>query len=264
MNGHDARSIVGTMAARIPTDTKLSNTHMDKAGARIRAWLIDPAQTPQDVVTDPALRQAWLDVFTWRDTFRAPLSKVVMGLRSFVKSERPELRATGAKLPVGQRLKRRPQIVTKLWRYPTMKLSRMQDVGDCRAILPGGAPEVQRILARIHERWDVVDLHDYTERPGPTGYRAVHAIVKRDDRRIEIQLRTPRQHEWAEVIERTDLRLRTHLKAGLGEPDLLRYFELASRGLALEEAGEATDVGFEEELAELRERVRHHFREPGA
>jgi hypothetical protein len=92
------------------------------------------------------------------------------------------------------------------------------------------------VLARIRERWDVIGFKDYAKTPGPTCYRAIHVIAMRDRRRIEIQLRTPRQHEWAEAIERTDLRLRTHLKAGLGDPNLLRYFELAAHGLALEEA----------------------------
>jgi len=100
---------------------------------------------------------------------RVPLAKTVMGLRSFVKSEVPELQTPGAKLPVGQRLKREPQIISKLERYRKMNMSRMQDIGGCRAILPGGADQVAGVLARIENRWDVIDVHDYAAKPQPTG-----------------------------------------------------------------------------------------------
>jgi hypothetical protein len=211
--------------------------------------------------TDEALRQAALDLFAWRDTFQYPLGKVVMGLRSFVKTVRPELQADGAKLPVGQRLKREPQIIRKLVRIPKMRMSRMGDIGGCRAVMPGGAPEVARVLDRITDQWEVSGkIQDYVTCPQSTGYRAIHVIVKRDDRRIEVQLRTPRQQEWAETVERTGLRLRQDLKGGRGDPALLRYFELAAFGLALEESGEQTDEAFVTEFAEVRERVRHFFR----
>lgn len=191
---------------------------------------------------------------------RVPLAKTVMGLRSFVKSEVPELQTPGAKLPVGQRLKREPQIISKLERYRKMNMSRMQDIGGCRAILPGGAIRLQGVLARIENRWDVIDVHDYAAKPQPTGYRAIHVVVMRDDRRIEVQLRTPRQHEWSSVVERTGLRLRMPLKEGRGDSELLRYFELAANALALEEAGLPADDALEAELAELRLIVKHFFR----
>ena len=239
----------------------LSNARMDRAGKLLKTWIAsDIVEIDPD---DEILRQAFWDMFAWRDGFRYPLSKVVSGLRSFVRSESPGLRATGARLPVGQRLKREPQILRKLARYPGMKLSRMQDVGGCRAIMPGGAPEVAGVLSRITSRWEVLGkVQDYVTDPQPTGYRAIHVTVMRDNHRIEIQLRTPRQHEWASVVERTGLRLRMPLKEGGGDPDLLRYFALAATGLALEESGRDADTGFLAEFAESRERVRHFFRRP--
>jgi ppGpp synthetase/RelA/SpoT-type nucleotidyltranferase len=215
-----------------------------------------------DMNHDDALTQAAWDLFSWRDTFRVPLTKTVMGLRSFVKTEVPELRASGAQIPVGQRLKREPQIISKLERYRKMKMSRMQDVGGCRAIMPGGAEQVAGVRARIEKRWDVVDLQDYVRAPQSTGYRAIHIVVLRDSRRIEVQLRTPRQHEWASVVERAGLRLRMPLKEGRGDPDLLRYFSLAAEALALEEADLPADEELEADLAELRVVVRHFFRIP--
>jgi putative GTP pyrophosphokinase len=196
----------------------------------------------------------------FRASFQQPLNKVVMGLRSFVKSEMKVLPPDG-KLPVGQRLKREPTIAGKLLRFPGMELARMQDIGGCRAIPTGGTPEVQGILRRIEKQWGptIKGGKDYTRKPASTGYRAIHVVVRRDDRLIEIQLRTPGQQEWARAVERTELRTRFALKDGQGPLELLRYFELAAEGIALQEAGKAADRIFIEEVGEIQEQVRPYF-----
>ena len=45
---------------------------------------------------------------------------------------------------VSQRMKRVPTIIDKLLREPTLLLSRMQDIGGCRAMLPTLVTEVER------------------------------------------------------------------------------------------------------------------------
>lgn len=97
------------------------------------------------------------------------------------------------------------------------------------------------------------------EEPAPSGYRAIHVVVLRDGHLVEIQLRTPRQHEWAEAVERTGLHTRHDLKEGQGPENLLRYFSMAAHGIALEESGQTPDEGFLDEFRELRETVRHYF-----
>ena len=73
----------------------------------------------------------------------------------------------------------------------------MQDIGRCRAILPD-EESVRAVLRRIERRWTVVDEpYDYIARPKATGYRAIHVVVLRDGRQVEIQLRTPAQQAWA-------------------------------------------------------------------
>jgi hypothetical protein len=57
----------------------------------------------------------------------------------------------------------------------------------------------------------------------------------RDARLVEIQLRTPLQHEWAIAVERATLQLRMPLKFGQGEPVVLEYFAMAARGIELSE-----------------------------
>lgn len=143
-----------------------------------------------------------------------------------------------------------------------MKLSRMQDVGGCRAIMPGGSTEVAGVLRRMERRWQVLDVQNYVERPQTTGYRATHVVVMRDGRRIEVQLRTPHQHAWAVMVEGLGLRLRMPLKEDGGDPELLRYLALAARGLALEEAGRHADAELRAEFLEARRRVHRYLDRP--
>jgi putative GTP pyrophosphokinase len=248
----------------MPAPSKgLSKRQVNRAGDLLRDWWMNPnaprlgALDPTDPLTDAMI----LLLFEHRPRFQAPLDKVVMGLRSMVKSTSPGFGGRGAKLPVAQRLKRETQIIDKLARHPRMKLARMQDIGGCRAVLPGGAPEVQKVLDRIERaRWDIRgDVDDYVTHPTRHEYRAVHVVVMRDECLIEIQLRTPGQQQWAVAVERASNRLRMPLKFGVGDPDLLKYFERAAHGIALQEAGQTADDSFTTEFTELRSRVAHHF-----
>ena len=178
----------------------------------------------------PLIQAVALVLFRFRPTFQRPLDSVVMGLRSMVKTVAPSLKGRRKNLPVGQRLKREFQIIDKLARHPKMKLARMQDIGGCRAVMPGGAPEVQAVLERIERaHWDIRGkVDDYVANPTRWGYRAIHVVVMRDDHLIEIQLRTPGQHQWAIAVERASNRLRQPLKFGVGDPVLLKYYERAA------------------------------------
>jgi ppGpp synthetase/RelA/SpoT-type nucleotidyltranferase len=193
-------------------------------------------------------------MWSYRVSFARPLRLVTVGVRQFVKRE-------AAEVVVSQRLKRLPTIVDKLSRHPNMKLTRMQDIGGCRAILASRG-EVDGVLTRITRNWNVRKIFDYVEEPKPvTGYRAVHVVVEREDRLIEIQLRTPNQHQWAIEIERAGSRLALpRLKDGEGPEELVRYFELAALFLALEDAGESPDEEFMREFRDLRTAVRPYFR----
>lgn len=229
----------------------LSKTKVNRAGDLLRDWWTDP---DADADLSDELADAATLMFDYRATFQAPLKKVSVGLRQFV------MRETTHPVVVGQRLKRAPQMLNKLARFPEMNLARMQDIGGCRAILGGGAPEIRGVMRRVEKnKWVVKGFKDYVETPAPSGYRAIHIVVLRDERLIEIQLRTQRQHQWAEAVERTALRTRLDLKDGLGPDDLLRYFRMAADGLALEERGEGVDDAFKREFEALRQQVRPYF-----
>jgi putative GTP pyrophosphokinase len=213
----------------------LSKSRVDAAGAKLREWwFAGPSDALDD---DEQLQAAATTLFAFRELFEYPLTKVTNGLRGFVAAESPSLEAAS----VGQRLKRAPQIVDKLSRQPKMRLSQMQDIGGARAVLPGGASEVAAVLDRIRTNWEIHHERDLVTEPGATGYRAIHVVVVRDGRLIEVQLRTPNQHAWAEAVERMDARMRTQLKEGAGPEEGLRLFRLAAEGMALEDSGQVAD-----------------------
>lgn len=162
-----------------------SKAEINRCGDRLRELLVlatssEPAEVTQSHVD--AIRT----VQAFRAEFQYPTTKTAVGLRQFVARESSEIL-------VAQRLKRLPQIINKLVRMPGSKLARMEDVGGCRAVLPGGRREIDAVLKRIRRNWVVKRERDYIVRPKPTGYRGVHVVIERDGRRVEIQLRTPAQ-----------------------------------------------------------------------
>jgi putative GTP pyrophosphokinase len=232
-----------------PAVSHPSKSKINRAADRVREWWVNE---PIELIDkDAELRQAAVLVVRYRLSFQTPLNKVAVGLRQFVAREANEI-------VVAQRLKRLPTIIGKLERHPGMQLARMQDIGGCRAILRD-REEVEGVLRRITRNWDVKRVDDYATNPKPTGYRAVHAVVLRDERLIEIQLRTPSQQGWAAQVDRTGGRLGVMLKDGEGPPELVRYFERAAFAIALNEVGLVADDAFEREFAALREQVRSYF-----
>lgn len=231
----------------------VSRTRIDRAGETLREyWASDMPVTPEVI-------EAFGVMIDFRETFQVPLNKTVNGLRSMVCSEWPELKGPGSSIPVVQRLKRREQIMSKLVRIPNTQLSNMGDIGGCRAVLASRA-QVDGVVKRIRKNWDVHGkIRDTRDEAAPSGYRAVHVLVVRDGRRIEIQLRTPREQEWAVAVERTGSRHGIPLKEGQGPADLRRYFHLASLGMYLDERGEAPSPAFRAEFEMTRQKVLPFF-----
>src|SRR4051812_11666099 len=86
-----------------------------------------------------------------------------------------------------------------------MSLSRMQDIAGSRIVADMTrlerdvlASEIRDTLASTIGPVPVID-----RRPKPShGYRAVHIVVTRDGRLIELQVRTRLQNQWAQIVER--------------------------------------------------------------
>jgi ppGpp synthetase/RelA/SpoT-type nucleotidyltranferase len=85
-----------------------------------------------------------------------------------------------------QRLKRVPAIIKKLQRTyggrpPTMKLSQMQDIGGCRAVL-ANVNLVRQLCGKYYLKGDLkhkrVNIKDYITNPKSDGYRSIHLIYR--------------------------------------------------------------------------------------
>ena len=206
---------------------------------------------------DPDVSAALDLLDSYRAEFTEPLTKVVMGLRSAVGTE-------GAPVVVAQRLKRQPRVVAKLVRFPNMELSRMQDIGGCRAILPD-----QRAVDAVHRRVlrhksDVVRIDDYNTSPRPSGYRALHMIVRRDGALVEIQLRTPWQQQWATFVEDLDGTMGLTLKDERGPDELLRYLQTLAYAQDRVYGGEGLSKAEHESLESSRMMAEAWLRSRGA
>jgi hypothetical protein len=177
-------------------------------------------------------------VNNWRASHAFPLNTMQVGLRERARQINPEAL-------VAQRIKRRRSIELKLVRFPTMKLSQMQDLGGCRAIL-NSVNEVNSVVT-LYDRSAIkhkrVDLDDYISTPKVSGYRGIHLIYRYySDRattynghKIEVQLRTTLQHAWATAVETVGTFTRQALKSSQGEQSWLRFFALMGTAIAIRE-----------------------------
>ena len=212
------------------------------------AWAI-PEHTRAEV---NAASKIWLDsksyisdrhealkiINNWRGVHAFPLNTFQMGLRR-----------RGARFSdeviVAQRIKRLPSIELKLQIRPTMKLTQMQDIGGCRAILENVAQV--RALVNSFRKSDVkhklLAQDDYITSPRESGYRGIHLIYgynsdrsdTYNDLKIEMQIRSQLQHAWATSVEVVGTLIDQTLKSSIGDPGWLRFFQLMSSELARKE-----------------------------
>ncbi|MGP4058772.1 RelA/SpoT domain-containing protein [Mycobacterium sp. 4D054] len=212
-----------------------SKSEINKCGELIRKVRYEGLSVGLDEI-DHAI-----EVISW---FRAqhayPMAKVRYGLTSMVRTE-------SADEVISQRLKRVPRIVRKLHRTvgsPTGRtaLARLEDIGGVRAILKDG-PELERVRRRIERNWKAHfkrPPRDYIAEPKPIGYRAVHFVIVRDGRAIEVQLRTRGQQQWADAAESADARLAhrgVNLKDSEGPAEMIKYFSAAGEVIYRREYG---------------------------
>lgn len=198
----------------------------------------------------------------WRSSHLWPLQKIQHTLRN-------RARSVDSKAIVVQRLKRLHSIEGKLERLPGTRLSGMHDIGGCRAIVKDvncvndlvdkyvvaseRNPTGRSILTR-----PATD-YDYIANPQQSGYRGIHLILKYQSdgsetrawngRKVEIQIRTKLQHAWATSLETISTLRQENLKAGIGNPEWLRFFELSGGIFAeVEDCNPVPDIPVGESL----------------
>lgn len=171
----------------------------------------------------------------WRAAHSFPLQIIYMHVR--------KVAPPGA--VVAQRLKRLYSITQKLYRYPNMSLTTMQDIGGCRIIVDD-IQQVNVMVERLRKsrmRHVKKEEYDYIKEPKPDGYRSHHMVFsyyseknpKYNGLFIEVQIRTHLQHIWATAVETMDTFTGDPLKIGQGSPENRHFFVLTSRLLELYE-----------------------------
>jgi putative GTP pyrophosphokinase len=174
---------------------------------------------------------------TWRTNHLHPLNVMKNSLlRLFNKSGiEPIL--------VSQRLKRLVSIEYKLDLNENMGLGGMQDIGGYRAVLKDTKDllRLKRYLA-YNNNHKLEKIVDYVESPKDSGYRSIHFIYtynskieKYDGLKLELQIRTKLQHNWATAVETAGIITKTSLKSSQGPDEWLEFFKIVSSLFAIKE-----------------------------
>jgi hypothetical protein len=210
-------------------------------------------------VSTEAILEAFDIINNWRAVHSFPLN-------TFQKTLRNKARQIDTECLVAQRIKRFSSIMSKLERFPKMNLSRMQDIGGCRAVVASVA-HVNK-LVNVYELSDikhkVARRDDYIDNPKPSGYRGIHIVYSYfSDRRqtynglkIEMQFRSQLQHAWATAVETVGTFIQQALKSSQGEEDWLRFFALMGTAIAFREHSPPVP-GTPPNRRELKEELRH-------
>jgi len=179
----------------------------------------------------------------WRAIHSYPMHVFKVRLKDKATSVDP-------KALTAQRLKRVPAIINKLKRRyngrpPTMKLSQIQDIGGCRAVL-SNVSQARKLYEDYYLKGDLrhkrVGIKDYIQNPKKDGYRSIHIVYKyHSDKKgkkeyngllVEIQIRSKLQHLWATAIETVDFFTRQAIKSNEGQEEWMEFFRLVSSAFA--------------------------------
>lgn len=172
----------------------------------------------------------------WRSSHAYPLNTFQMTLRRKArKLERDVI--------VAQRIKRLESIHAKLARQPSMRMTQMQDIAGCRAVLKKMS-NVQALIKKYKTskfEHKLKGEKDYIASPKPDGYRCHHMVYIYEGSgptaiynglQVEIQIRTQMQHAWATAVEAVGIFTRQALKSNQGDQDWLRFFALMGSAIA--------------------------------
>jgi putative GTP pyrophosphokinase len=213
---HESDSLpVSSGGGEVPwTKPLYSRGRVDSAGEVISGREPETPQMDMDLAMDIA--------GNWRSSHGYPLHVIWSTLKN-------RARSIDHDALVPKRIKRLPSVAFKLKRNSTMQLSKMQDLGGCRAVLKSVA-KVDK-LVRFYQKnpcktLEFVKPFDYIASPKPDGYRSVHLVYKYQGEcesgaykglRIEIQIRSLLQHGWATALEVIDTFTGQGLKSSGGE-----------------------------------------------
>ena len=206
-----------------------SNKEIDAAGESLRQGVLLGGKTSPELIM----------VSEWRSSHEVAMKRVMTSLKKHAYQR-------GTSAVIYGRAKRLNSLALKLQRFPKMSLSKMQDIAGCRVVLESVfhaesfAASIRNDLAQKLSLGGEIGEKNYIQSPKEDGYRSLHFIVRyqspntpsQKDRRVEIQVRSSLQHQWATALETVDLFHSQSLKTGGGDPRWRRFFALAAGAFA--------------------------------
>jgi putative GTP pyrophosphokinase len=161
----------------------------------------------------------------YRTSHQDTLSTIFTILCSYIRKIHPTSIVT-------YRIKRFESIIGKLMRYPEMRFSRMWDIGGCRFIVRD-SQDVYKMKSLLEKdsRISIVKEYDYIKEPQEDGYRSLHLFIKcaDNDKTIEVQIRSLQDHNWATLVEITDVLYDLKIKELGNSAELGRFHFLLSK-----------------------------------
>ncbi|RZF63012.1 bifunctional (p)ppGpp synthetase/guanosine-3',5'-bis(diphosphate) 3'-pyrophosphohydrolase [Sphingomonas populi] len=121
------------------------------------------------------------------------IAKIGSGLKLLLSRHGIEADITGRE--------KHPYSIWKKTNERDISFEQLSDIMAFRAIVPS-EEECYAALGAIHRRWPMVPgrFKDYISTPKRNGYRSLHtSVIHAENRRIEIQIRTPDMHKEAEL-----------------------------------------------------------------
>lgn len=196
----------------------MTNGEIDRLGERIRNSRGNPNPKDIDLLQE------------YRQSFQEPIARVFSSVLQLA-------RKVDRQAIVTFRIKRIDTIIDKLSRTQNkesgpMQFSRMWDIAGCRCIInTSDSNRLYDLLSSIKEVFgNASKIVDHINPPKEDGYRSLHIYVKDQlsGKRIEIQIRNRKQHNWATLVEIVDLLYGTRYKEYGNNGKLGRFLLLFS------------------------------------
>ena len=205
---------------------KLSNSQIDKIGDQIRL------NTSQ--IDESLLEQL--------QSFRVSHKKALSNVFNVVCEKSAPIRKASI---VTYRIKRIDSIIRKLDRLKNQRLNRMWDIGGCRCILKND-DQVYKLEKELSKVFKIRKRNDYISNPQDSGYKSLHLYIENpdDNKIVEIQLRNQNDHNWATLVEISDVIFDAGLKEYGRDKQLERFHFLLSkkRNLTVKEMEEVAKI----------------------
>jgi putative GTP pyrophosphokinase len=191
---------------------------------------------------------------TWRLHHLRPLKIMRNGLERLCKKHKVK------PLFISQRLKRLTSIQYKLDLNENMGLGGMQDIGGYRAVLKDAdeLKELKEIIEKAKLNHKLLKVNDYINDPKDSGYRSIHFIYEYNSSsdtfnglRLELQIRTKLQHNWATAVETAGIITNTSLKSSMGPDKWLDFFKIVSSLFAIKEQVPLLEIHSDKTMKEL-------------